>query len=149
MSPRTAYSEPKEGLRTRNVESPQLVQLQDEDVYSLSLSSNIVAEPRPRSPLQSIAQNSSSSSQVLGSEYFHSNKDTPPASERERSESVASNKSEEKVEKRKRSRVTPEQLQRLERFFLLDRNPTASRRREISELLGMQERQTQIWFQNR
>ncbi|KAI0297283.1 hypothetical protein B0F90DRAFT_920085 [Multifurca ochricompacta] len=31
----------------------------------------------------------------------------------------------------------------------MDRSPTAARRREISELLGMQERQTQIWFQNR
>ncbi|KAF8953706.1 hypothetical protein BDZ97DRAFT_1929465 [Flammula alnicola] len=27
--------------------------------------------------------------------------------------------------------------------------PTAARRREISDILGMQERQTQIWFQNR
>lgn len=52
-------------------------------------------------------------------------------------------------EKRKRSRVTPEQLVHLERFFSVDRSPTAARRKEISELLGMQERQTQIWFQNR
>jgi regulatory protein PHO2 len=52
-------------------------------------------------------------------------------------------------EKRKRSRVTPEQLVHLERFFSTDRSPTAARRKEISELLGMQERQTQIWFQNR
>jgi regulatory protein PHO2 len=52
-------------------------------------------------------------------------------------------------EKRKRSRVTPEQLVHLERLFSVDRSPTAGRRKEISELLGMQERQTQIWFQNR
>ncbi|KAJ3930262.1 MAG: hypothetical protein NXY57DRAFT_329670 [Lentinula lateritia] len=52
-------------------------------------------------------------------------------------------------EKRKRSRVTPEQLIHLERYFAVDRSPTAARRREISDLLGMQERQTQIWFQNR
>jgi len=52
-------------------------------------------------------------------------------------------------EKRKRSRVTPEQLVHLERFFFVDRSPTAARRKEISELLGMHERQTQIWFQNR
>lgn len=52
-------------------------------------------------------------------------------------------------EKRKRSRVTPEQLVHLERFFTLDRSPTAARRKEISDMLGMQERQTQIWFQNR
>ncbi|KAG6336371.1 hypothetical protein ID866_2728 [Astraeus odoratus] len=52
-------------------------------------------------------------------------------------------------EKRKRSRVTPEQLVHLERFFAMDRSPTAARRKEISDMLGMQERQTQIWFQNR
>ncbi|KAJ6513439.1 hypothetical protein C8R45DRAFT_813456 [Mycena sanguinolenta] len=52
-------------------------------------------------------------------------------------------------DKPKRSRVTPEQLVHLERFFAAERSPTASRRREIGELLGMHERQTQIWFQNR
>ncbi|KAA1467414.1 homeobox-domain-containing protein [Dentipellis sp. KUC8613] len=52
-------------------------------------------------------------------------------------------------EKRKRSRVTPEQLIHLERIFTTDRSPTAARRKEISDMLGMQERQTQIWFQNR
>ncbi|KZW02865.1 hypothetical protein EXIGLDRAFT_374945 [Exidia glandulosa HHB12029] len=51
--------------------------------------------------------------------------------------------------KRKRSRVTPEQLAHLERIFAQDRSPTAARRKEISEMLGMNERQTQIWFQNR
>lgn len=54
-----------------------------------------------------------------------------------------------KREKRKRCRVTPDQLVSLEEIFCHDRNPTAIRRREISEELGMQERQTQIWFQNR
>lgn len=53
------------------------------------------------------------------------------------------------TEKRKRSRVTQEQLVHLEQYFKADRSPTATRRREISEQLGMQERQTQIWFQNR
>ncbi|CAE6431853.1 unnamed protein product [Rhizoctonia solani] len=53
------------------------------------------------------------------------------------------------LQKRKRSRVTPEQLAHLERVFATDRSPTAARRKEISEQLGMQERQTQIWFQNR
>lgn len=53
------------------------------------------------------------------------------------------------LQKRKRSRVTPEQLAHLERVFAQDRSPTAARRKEISEQLGMQERQTQIWFQNR
>ncbi|THU83409.1 homeobox-domain-containing protein, partial [Dendrothele bispora CBS 962.96] len=50
---------------------------------------------------------------------------------------------------KKRCRVTPEQLIHLQRYFTSDRSPTAARRREISELLGMEERQTQIWFQNR
>ena len=52
-------------------------------------------------------------------------------------------------EKRKRSRVTPEQLTQLETFFAANRSPTAARRKEISDMLGMTERQTQIWFQNR
>ncbi|KAJ7650447.1 homeodomain transcription factor [Roridomyces roridus] len=52
-------------------------------------------------------------------------------------------------QKPKRCRVTPEQLVHLERFFTVEPSPTAARRRDISELLGMQERQTQIWFQNR
>jgi hypothetical protein len=52
-------------------------------------------------------------------------------------------------EKKKRSRVTPAQLAQLEQFFATDRSPTATRRKEISQALGMPERQTQIWFQNR
>ncbi|TFK96789.1 hypothetical protein BDV98DRAFT_597322 [Pterulicium gracile] len=52
-------------------------------------------------------------------------------------------------EKRKRCRVTPEQLTHLENFFASERSPSAYRRREISEFLGMNDRQTQIWFQNR
>ncbi|KAK2463472.1 hypothetical protein APHAL10511_004558 [Amanita phalloides] len=52
-------------------------------------------------------------------------------------------------EKQKRSRVTPVQLAQLEQFFAADPSPTATRRKEISEVLGMPERQTQIWFQNR
>lgn len=66
-----------------------------------------------------------------------------------RSRSAANSQDPDGKEKRKRSRVTPEQLAHLERFFATDRSPTAIRRREISEMLGMQERQTQIWFQNR
>jgi len=53
------------------------------------------------------------------------------------------------IQKRKRSRVTPDQLSYLERMFSVDRSPTAAKRKEISETLGMNERQTQIWFQNR
>lgn len=72
-----------------------------------------------------------------------------PASgpQRSRAASVTSVKVEK--EKRKRSRVTAEQLVHLERFFAMDRSPTAARRKEISGMLEMQERQTQIWFQNR
>ncbi|KAG8881843.1 hypothetical protein FRB98_004088 [Tulasnella sp. 332] len=45
--------------------------------------------------------------------------------------------------KRKRSRVTPEQLAYLERVFAIDRSPGAAKRKELGELLGMGERQTQ------
>ncbi|KAH7912017.1 hypothetical protein BJ138DRAFT_845958 [Hygrophoropsis aurantiaca] len=72
-----------------------------------------------------------------------------PSSGPQRSRSTGGATSKGEREKRKRSRVTPEQLVHLERFFSVDRSPTAARRKEISDLLGMQERQTQIWFQNR
>ena len=78
--------------------------------------------------------------------------DLDPASGPQRSRSAShSNPAgpSESKEKRKRSRVTPEQLAHLERLFATDRSPTAARRKEISDMLGMQERQTQIWFQNR
>lgn len=51
--------------------------------------------------------------------------------------------------KRKRGRVNPTQLAYLERAYLADRSLDAARRKEISQKLGMDERQTQIWFQNR
>jgi regulatory protein PHO2 len=72
-----------------------------------------------------------------------------PSSGPQRSKSISGTGGKWEREKRKRSRVTPEQLIHLERFFSMDRSPTAARRKEISDLLGMQERQTQIWFQNR
>ena len=50
---------------------------------------------------------------------------------------------------RKRFRVTPVQLAHLERVFAEDRFPTAAKRKEIADVLGMNERQTQVWFQNR
>ncbi|KAF8322660.1 homeobox-domain-containing protein, partial [Clavulina sp. PMI_390] len=50
---------------------------------------------------------------------------------------------------RKRGRVNPSQLAFLERAYLADRSLDAARRRDISQKLGMDERQTQIWFQNR
>ncbi|KAH0833142.1 hypothetical protein J3R83DRAFT_12139 [Lanmaoa asiatica] len=72
-----------------------------------------------------------------------------PASGPQRSRPASMTGGRAEKEKRKRSRVTPEQLVHLERFFAMDRSPTAARRKEISDMLGMQERQTQIWFQNR
>lgn len=51
--------------------------------------------------------------------------------------------------KRKRGRVNPTQLAYLERAYTADRSLDAARRKEISQKLGMDERQTQIWFQNR
>lgn len=61
----------------------------------------------------------------------------------------ADNLLKQRPEKRKRSRVTPEQLVELEKEFAKNRTPTGAQRKAISERLGMQERQTQIWFQNR
>ena len=52
-------------------------------------------------------------------------------------------------ERRKRNRVTPEQLVQLETAFSKDRSPTSTERRELSNRIGMAERAVQIWFQNR
>ncbi|KAI0774979.1 homeobox-domain-containing protein [Trametes elegans] len=52
-------------------------------------------------------------------------------------------------QRRKRSRTTPEQLAKLEEYFAMDQSPTSARRRDIARELGLDERQTQIWFQNR
>ena len=52
-------------------------------------------------------------------------------------------------QRRKRSRVNPDQLLKLEEYFAADNSPTSARRRDIARELGMDERQTQIWFQNR
>jgi regulatory protein PHO2 len=92
-----------------------------------------------------------SSSLGSDSEPLDLDDDREPASGPQRPRSATSLHASAKAEKekRKRSRVTPEQLVHLERFFAVDRSPPAGRRREISERLGMQERQTQIWFQNR
>ncbi|KAG8814938.1 hypothetical protein FRC19_001386 [Serendipita sp. 401] len=54
-----------------------------------------------------------------------------------------------KTEKARRNRVTPEQLIELEKEFAINRTPNGAQRKAISERLGMKERQTQIWFQNR
>ncbi|KAJ7219962.1 homeodomain transcription factor [Mycena pura] len=74
---------------------------------------------------------------------------SPSSQTTEEEDKVAPSSAKSDPDKPKRCRVTPDQLVHLEHLFITERSPTASRRREISELLGMQERQTQIWFQNR
>lgn len=100
-------------------------------------------------PIESPSVSPSSPSNQPGSAPINSDKSSATGPHRPRSMSRSHDKGGSTEQKRKRSRVTPEQLAHLERFFAADRSPTAAKRREISELLGMQERQTQIWFQNR
>jgi hypothetical protein len=102
-----------------------------------------VLVPSPAPPLLPIVPESNPSY----SSVLHTMTNPSPHFSRNRSYAGCSSKADR--EKRKRSRVTPEQLVHLEQFFSIDRSPTAARRKEISQLLGMQERQTQIWFQNR
>lgn len=122
-------------------------------------SSSFVRRSDDQSSLDSAASSPSSSSRSPTTPFAHPPNCAPspessmdrvrePALGPQRTRSVSSSSKGDK-EKRKRSRVAPEQLIHLERFFAADRSPTAARRREISELLAMQERQTQIWFQNR
>lgn len=106
------------------------------------------------SPVSSSAQSPLNVGTVRPSSASLSDSNDPdsskvPSSGPQRSKSINGVGAKWEREKRKRSRVTPEQLIHLERFFSMDRSPTAARRKEISDLLGMQERQTQIWFQNR
>ncbi|KAJ3515411.1 hypothetical protein NMY22_g14459 [Coprinellus aureogranulatus] len=63
--------------------------------------------------------------------------------------SSPSNSQEADSAKKKRCRVTKEQLVQLETLFAANMSPTIQRRREIAIALEMTERQTQIWFQNR
>lgn len=108
----------------------------------------------PRTPADNVPLSASTEGapdSPLTADGASTTKEPASGPQRTRSASNAAGKGgdREPREKRKRSRVTPEQLTHLERFFVADRSPTAARRKEISELLGMQERQTQIWFQNR
>ncbi|KAF9234607.1 hypothetical protein BU15DRAFT_78833 [Melanogaster broomeanus] len=108
----------------------------------------------PSPPSSSATQSPStpgipSSNSVSTSEGRDIEQTKEPASGPQRPRSAGAPGGKAEREKRKRSRVTPEQLVHLERFFAMDRSPTAARRKEISDMLGMQERQTQIWFQNR
>ncbi|KAG5646099.1 hypothetical protein DXG03_004338 [Asterophora parasitica] len=141
---------PKQVPLTIQFDQPSFVPLNDNDDDSTPPSA--IASISPPSPDDYHSQPTAhaSTSRQSGSEPVDDETESGSRLERSRSVSSASGKSDkEKGEKRKRSRVTPDQLLHLERFFLLDRSPTAARRREISDLLGMQERQTQIWFQNR
>ena len=138
------------GLRNRSFSSNRQFPLHldfnvinnDQGPHSASTTSS---NPLPPPPLSAGAESSTSTGSIrtptpttaLGAE---------PTSPNAESSSAAGSGSKEK---RKRSRVTPEQLVQLERIFVMDKSPTAQRRKEISEMLGMQERQTQIWFQNR
>lgn len=111
---------------------------------SFSYESESTADPDCPSPQASLSSPASPDSVVMGAAQEPS---SGPL--RSRSGSRSHDAAADPKGKRKRSRVTPEQLAHLERFFAADRSPTAARRKEISDMLGMTERQTQIWFQNR
>lgn len=118
------------------------------------LSPIVDSSPEPSSTTTSVAYDSSApspsscaDSASAAADQASSQADTVKTTRRSKSDGATG--VHEAREKRRRSRVTPEQLVHLERFFASDRSPTAARRKEISDLLGMQERQTQIWFQNR
>ncbi|KXN85871.1 Homeobox protein 10 [Leucoagaricus sp. SymC.cos] len=65
------------------------------------------------------------------------------------SSSQASPPAEQQPAKKKRGRLSREQLAQLEHLFAVDCSPTVPRRREIALLIGISERQIQVWFQNR
>ncbi|QLL30449.1 hypothetical protein HG536_0A02660 [Torulaspora globosa] len=54
-----------------------------------------------------------------------------------------------KVSKPKRTRATGETLDILKQEFEVNPNPTTQRRKKISELTGLPEKNVRIWFQNR
>lgn len=139
------------GLRSRS-KLPHL-SLDSSSKYSIAEDITLVTEDTASSPSASMSP--TTPGDVPLSALTDPQPDSPTKDD-DRMEATAEprsatskSKAGEPREKRKRSRVTPEQLTHLERFFAADRSPTAARRKEISELLGMQERQTQIWFQNR
>lgn len=115
--------------------------------------SDASATPSPRASATSQSPNTPISS----ARPSPSGSDTPDAEEEKEKEPASgptrststTNGTKSERERRKRSRVTPDQLVHLEQFFSVERSPTATRRKEISEMLGMEERQTQVWFQNR
>ncbi|KAF9448621.1 homeobox-domain-containing protein, partial [Macrolepiota fuliginosa MF-IS2] len=56
---------------------------------------------------------------------------------------------EDDMPKKKRTRITKEQLAQLEHHFAVDCSPTTVQRREVGLQIGIPERRIQIWFQNR
>ncbi|KAF5359643.1 hypothetical protein D9756_003181 [Leucocoprinus leucothites] len=66
-----------------------------------------------------------------------------------REKALLSTSPKEDLPKKKRGRLTKEQLAQLERLFAVDCSPTVVRRREIALQVGCPERQIQVWFQNR
>ncbi|KAF9517007.1 hypothetical protein BS47DRAFT_591849 [Hydnum rufescens UP504] len=151
-SPPIVYSErqpiydPLEGgimTRSRRNTAPTTMQSLPQGLYpSVAVDSHYTYATEPSGP------------QVEDSPLLDAQPVSPPGPPSEEAsgggESESShNPSGSRTGKRKRSRVTPAQLAQLERAFSKDRSPTAARRKEISEMLGMQERQTQVWFQNR
>ncbi|KAF8920134.1 homeobox domain-containing protein [Mucidula mucida] len=112
--------------------------------------SDASASPSPRASATSQSPNTPISS----ARPSPSGSDLPDADEEKEKEPAwgperSSTTKKSDGERRKRSRVTPDQLVHLEQFFAVERSPTAARRKEISDMLGMEERQTQVWFQNR
>lgn len=61
----------------------------------------------------------------------------------------SSNSDGKKSSKPKRTRATGETLDFLKQEFDLNPNPTTQRRKKISELTGLPEKNVRIWFQNR
>lgn len=71
--------------------------------------------------------------------------------ERNRGEAASQSSSvdSKKVSKPKRTRATGETLDILKQEFEVNPNPTTQRRKKISELTGLPEKNVRIWFQNR
>ncbi|QLQ78015.1 hypothetical protein HG537_0A02620 [Torulaspora globosa] len=71
--------------------------------------------------------------------------------EKSRGEGVSQSSSgdSKKVSKPKRTRATGETLDILKQEFEVNPNPTTQRRKKISELTGLPEKNVRIWFQNR
>ncbi|KAF8520268.1 hypothetical protein BU17DRAFT_75797 [Hysterangium stoloniferum] len=142
--PVTLHLDASKFQRASDADEESLLTAQETTTPSTGSSSNVFTKPVTQGRPRAMTQGSPSMSVLPTTHLRHRSatvanppKSAPPGS------------GAPEREKRKRSRVTPEQLTHLERLFAMDRSPTAAKRKEISELLGMQERQTQIWFQNR